>query len=62
MMSAIRVTVMIAPVSAPASAATAIRSTAKANASRVDMSTMYFAESTFMRPISDPTDRSMRPR
>ena len=67
MMSATFVTVMIRPVSAPASAATMMRTIASTIVSRkltgcpVVASNMYFAERTLMRLISEPTERSIPP-
>ena len=67
MMSATFVTVMISPVSAPASAAPRISTieitiaSRKLTASPVVASNMYFAERTLTRPISEPIERSIPP-
>ena len=67
MMSATFVTVITRPVSAPASAAPAISTSAITIASRnetaspVVASNMYFAERTLTRPIIEPIERSIPP-
>ncbi len=67
MMSATFVTVMIRPVSAPASAAPRMRTneitiaSRKLTASPVVASNMYFAARTLTRLISEPIERSIPP-
>src|SRR5918999_513706 len=60
-MSGMRVSVMICPVKVLASAVSRSSRSENASAWRKLMSSMCFAESTFMTPISEPIERSMPP-
>ena len=60
-MSGTRESTISVPVNAPAAADPTRRSKPKRSAFRKLMSIMYFADSTLMRLISDPTERSIPP-